>query len=62
MTSLEVLNAVKNVNNDWGKGDKKHKKKNIDATQPWKKKSNETYSFCGGEGHPEYKCYKKLEH
>lgn len=36
MTSLEVLIIVEN---DWGKGGKKHKKKNTDATQPWKKKS-----------------------
>jgi len=33
----------------------------MSSSKPWKKKSNETYSFCGGEGHPESKCYKKLE-
>lgn len=39
MIGLEILNSVNDVENDWGKGGKKRKKKNIDATQPWKKKS-----------------------
>ena len=39
MIGLEVLNIVKNVENDWGKGRKKRKKKNTNASQPWKKKS-----------------------
>lgn len=34
MTGVEVLNAVNNVENDWGKGGKKRKKKNTNVNQP----------------------------
>ena len=31
------------------------------SSKTGKKKSNESCSFCGKEGNPKYKCYKKLE-
>ena len=31
------------------------------SSKTGKKRSNESCSFCGKEGHPESKCYKKLE-
>lgn len=36
-------------------------KSNRSSSKTWKKRSNETCSFCGKEGHSETKCFQKLE-